>query len=438
MTLWPRTLLWRSVLLIAFLLALAHFAWLQIFQVSEREPRARQIARQIVSIVNLTRAALITADPSKRLELLRDLSQEEQVQVYHAEPDERIAPLPDSPFLKLIERELHRMLGADTKFAVTREGVPGVWVSFTIDGDPFWVRIPRTRIERQQSMRWIGWGIFVLALALLGALLVVFRVNRPLSQLTRAAQAMGRGKVPAPVPETGPSEISTLARAFNQMAADLKRLDDERALLLAGVSHDLRTPLSRIRLGLEMLQEQADPALKAGIESDIEDIDAAINQFLDFARINDGEAVVVDGDLNAIVHSVCERYANTGKNVAARLETLPPLPLRPTAVQRMVVNLIENALRHAGPDVEVATALENGYAVVEVRDRGPGIPPENVEHMLQPFTRLNAARSGAGTGLGLAIVDRIARLHGGEVKLLPREGGGLRARVQFPLPRQGA
>lgn len=436
MKLWPRTLLWRSVLLIAFLLALAHFAWLQIFQVSEREPRARQMARQIVSIVNLTRAALITVDPSKRLELLEDLSQDEQVQVYLAEPGEKIAPLPDLPFLKLIERELHKNLGPDTKFAVTREGVPGVWVSFTIDSDPFWVRIPLTRIERQQPMRWIGWGAFVLVLALLGALLVVFRVNRPLSQLTRAAEAMGRGKVPPPVPETGPSEISTLARAFNQMASDLKRLDDERALLLAGVSHDLRTPLSRIRLGLEMLQDRGDPSLKAGMESDIEDIDAAINQFLDFARLNEGEAVIADGDLNAIARSVCERHERNGKTVAVRLEPLPPLPLRPIAVQRMVANLVENALRHGGPDVEVATAVENGRAVVEVRDRGPGIPPDQVEHMLQPFTRLDTARSGAGTGLGLAIVDRIARLHGGEVKLLPREGGGLRARVELPL-RQG-
>ena len=436
MKLWPRTLLWRSVLLIAFLLALAHLAWLQIFQVSEREPRARQIARQIVSIVNLTRAALITVDPSKRLELLRDLSQGEQIQVYLAEPNEKIAPLPDLPFLKLIEQELHKNLGPDTKFAVTREGVPGVWVSFTIDSDQFWVRIPRTRIERQQPMRWIGWGAFVLVLALLGALLVVFRVNRPLSQLTRAAEAMGRGKVPPPVPETGPSEISTLARAFNQMASDLKRLDDERALLLAGVSHDLRTPLSRIRLGLEMLQDRGDPSLKAGMENDIEDIDAAINQFLDFARVNEGEGVIADGDLNAIVRSVCERHTRSGKTVAARLEALPPLPLRPIAVQRMVANLVENALRHGGPDVEVATAVENGRAVVEVRDRGPGIPPDQVEHMLQPFTRLDAARSGAGTGLGLAIVDRIARMHGGEVKLLPREGGGLRARIELPL-RQG-
>jgi two-component system osmolarity sensor histidine kinase EnvZ len=430
--LWPRTLLWRSVLLIAFLLSLAHIAWLQIFQVSEREPRARQVARQIVSVVNLTRAALITVDPTKRLELLRDLSQEEQVQVYLAGPNEKIAPLPDDPFLKLIEEELHRNLGAETKFAVAREGEPGVWVSFRIE-DEFWVRIPRARIEGQQPMQWIGWGAFVLLLALLGALLIVFRVNRPLSQLTRAAEAMGRGKVPAPIPETGPSEISTLARAFNQMAADLKRMDDERALLLAGVSHDLRTPLSRIRLGLEMLQEKSDPALKDGMEKDIEDIDTAINQFLDFARVNEGEAVVTHGDLNAIVRSVCERQERAGRALKARLEPLPPLSLRPIAAQRMVANLVENALRYGGPQVDVATGVENGRAFVEVSDRGPGIPADQVERMLQPFTRLDSARSGAGTGLGLAIVDRIARMHEGDVKLLPREGGGLRARVELPI-----
>lgn len=436
MRLWPRTLLWRSVLLIAFLLSLAHIAWLQIFQVSEREPRARQMARQIVSIVNLTRAALITVDPSKRLELLRDLSQEEQVQVYLAGPNEKIAPLPDNPFLKLIEQELHRSLDADTRFAVAREGEPGVWVSFRIDDDEFWVRIPRARIEGQQPMQWIGWGAFVLLLALLGALLIVFRVNRPLSQLTRAAEAMGRGKVPPPIPETGPSEISTLARAFNQMAADLKRMDDERTLLLAGVSHDLRTPLSRIRLGLEMLQEKSDPALKEGMEHDIEDIDAAINQFLDFARVNEGEAVVAHGDLNAIVRSVCERQERAGRALKTTLQPLPPLPLRPIAAQRMVANLVENALRYGGPQIDVATGVENGRAFVEVGDRGPGIPADQVERMLQPFTRLDSARSGAGTGLGLAIVDRIARMHGGEIKLLPREGGGLQARVELPVKTQ--
>ncbi|HZM44878.1 MAG TPA: ATP-binding protein [Burkholderiales bacterium] len=433
MRLWPRTLLWRSVLLIALLLALAHLAWLQIFQLSEREPRARQIARQIVSVVNLTRAALISAQSDRRLELLRDLSQEEQVQVYLAEPGEQIAPLPDRPFLRIIDRELRKSLGPDTQFTVNRNGVPGGWVSFTIDEEVFWVRIPRTRIERRESLRWIGWGTVILALALVGAWLVVFRINRPLSALTRAAEAMGRGKVPPPVPETGPSEISTLSRAFNQMASDLKRLDDERALLLAGVSHDLRTPLSRIRLGLEMLDDRGDPALKAGMEKDIGDIDAAISQFLDFARTNEGETALPDGDLNAMVRGACERSERNGMPVRMQLAPLPPLPLRPLAMQRAVVNLIENALRHGGPDVEVRTALENGRAVIEVLDRGPGIPAAQADDMLRPFTRLDTARSTPGTGLGLAIVDRIARLHGGEVKLLPRDGGGLRARMELPL-----
>ena len=433
MKLWPASLLWRSVLLIALLLAIAHFAWLQIFRVSEREPRARQVAQQIVSVVNLTRAALITAQPSKRLALLEELSVEEGIQVYSGHPGERIVPLPDLPFLKLVEGEIKRLLGARTQLASSRDGIRGAWVSFLIDDDEYWVFMPRSRLERVDSLRWIGWGALVLALALLGAYLIVSLINRPLRELTRSADEIGRGKTPPPVAESGPSEIQTLSRAFNRMATDLKRLDEERALLLAGVSHDLRTPLSRIRLGLELLDDKGDAALKAGMVQDIGDIDAAINQFLDFARISDGEAAVADGDLNAIVREACERNARSGKAVTTRLETLPPLRLRPLAAQRLVANLVENALHHGNGQVEVATTVQNGSAVLEVLDRGPGIPPGEAERMLQPFTRLDTARSSSGTGLGLAIVDRIARLHGGSVQLLAREGGGLRVRVELPL-----
>lgn len=433
MTLFPRTLLWRSVLLIALLLVIAHLAWLQIFRVSEREPRARQVAQQIASVVNLTRAALITAQPSKRFELLDQLSKEEGIQVYSGERGERVTPLADRPFLRLVESEVRRLLGPDTRVAAGRNGIRGAWVSFRIDGDEYWVFMPRSRLERADPLRWVGWGALVLALALLGAYLIVARINRPLRELTGAAAEIGRGRTPPPVAETGPSEIRTLAHAFNSMAADLKRLDEERALLLAGVSHDLRTPLSRIRLGLEMLDGKSDAALRAGLVQDIEDIDAAIGQFLDFARLAEGEAVVPEGDLNAIVREVCERYARAGKAVSTRLETLPPLALRPFAVQRLIANLVDNALRHGGPAVEVATRPENGRAVIEVLDRGPGIPPGESEHMLQPFTRLDRARSTSGTGLGLAIVDRIARRHGGSVQLLSRDGGGTRARVELPL-----
>ena len=433
MTFFPRTLLWRSVLLIALLLVIANLAWVQIFRLSEREPRARQVAQQIASVVNLTRAALITAQPSKRFELLGELSQEEGIQVYSGEQGERVTPLPDQTFLRLVENEVRRQLGPETRLAASRNGIRGTWVSFRIDGDEYWVFMPRSRLERADPLRWIGWGALVLALALLGAYLIVARINRPLRELTGAAAEIGRGRTPPPVAETGPSEIRTLAGAFNRMAADLKRLDEERALLLAGVSHDLRTPLSRIRLGLEMLDGKGDAALRAGLVQDVEDIDAAIGQFLDFARLAAGETAIAEGDLNAIVREVCESYARAGRAVATRLETLPPLALRPFAVQRLIANLVDNALRHGGPAVEVVTWPEGARAVIEVLDRGPGIPPGESERMLQPFTRLDRARSTSGTGLGLAIVDRIARLHGGSVQLLVREGGGTRARVELPL-----
>jgi two-component system osmolarity sensor histidine kinase EnvZ len=218
------------------------------------------------------------------------------------------------------------------------------------------------------------------------------------------------------------------------MSADLKRLDDERALLLAGVSHDLRTPLSRIRLGLEMMDEKSAGGLKSGMVQDVEDIDAAISQFLDFARITEGEALVTEGDLNALAREVCDRYARSGKPLTARFAPrLPSVSLRPLAIQRLIANLVDNALRHGGGAVELETGVENGRITIEVLDRGPGIPPDAAGRMLMPFTRLDTARSSAGTGLGLAIVDRIARLHGGSVQLLPRHGGGLRARVELPL-----
>lgn len=433
MTFWPRSLLWRSVLLIALLLIVANFAWLQIFRVSEREPRARQIAQQIVSVINLTRAALISAQPGKRLGLLADISQREGIQVYLGEPNEVVAPLPDLPLIGLIAAELRQRLGPDTRLATSRDGVRGVWVSFRIDDDEYWVMLPRARLERVEPLRWVGWGILVLVLALGGAFVIVSRINRPLRELTRAAEQTGKGRAVAPVAEIGPVELQTLARAFNQMTADLKRQEDERALLLAGVSHDLRTPLARIRLGLEMLDDKEDAALKPGMIQDIEDIDAAISQFLDFARTAETETALSAADLNALVSSVAERCRLSGGKVTLKLEPVPPLPLRPLAMQRLITNLIENAVRHGGGEVQVATGATADRTFVDVLDRGPGIPLDQAERMLQPFTRLDNARGGAGTGLGLAIVDRIARVHGGTVKLTPRHGGGLRVRVELPL-----
>jgi two-component system, OmpR family, osmolarity sensor histidine kinase EnvZ len=434
--LWPRSLLWRTFILLAVLVLASTVAWFEIFRNYEIEPRARQISQNLVSIVNITRTALITSQPERRHELLSELAEREGIQVYPAEPGERIAPPADRPVLHLVGELVRRQLGEGTRFAGERDGKPGLWLSFHIDDDEYWVRVPRERIERQIALRWLGWGALALALSLLAAYFLVSRLNRPLKALASAATAIGKGRMPDPIPETGPQEIRTLSHAFNQMSRDLARLDADRALILAGVSHDLRTPLSRLRLGLEM--SGADALLKDGMTADIEEMDRTISQFLDFARTDGGEAWQ-HADLTAIAAEVVEHYRRHGKTVATELSAVPELPLQSMAMRRVVLNLIDNALRYGEKDVSVAVRAEDGAAVLEVADRGPGIPASEVERLKQPFTRLETARSDkGGAGLGLAIVDRVVRAHGGAVELLPREGGGLIARIRIPFAGQAS
>jgi two-component system osmolarity sensor histidine kinase EnvZ len=429
----PRSLLWLTFVLITLLLLVSLAAWIVIIDLAGREARARVIAQQVASIVNLTRAALITAAPERRLDLLRDLSQREGIRVYPSDLQEPMSDLPDSEMLRLITQAVQEELGPHTQLKLEEEGLSGLLVSFRIGGEDYWVALPRERIERQLPWEWIGWSAAAALLALAGAWYIVSRINRPLAALTRAAAEVAGGSCPHALPETGATELRTLAGAFNRMTRALERSQSERALLLAGVSHDLRTPLSRMRIAIEMLGEK-DSGMTAGMVQDIEDMDAIIDQFLDFARDEGGEAIEREGDLVALVNSVLERYAQRDKPVSARLCELPPMRLRPMAMQRLIVNLVENALRYSGTAVEIEVRRAPEGVVLAVLDRGPGIPAEETARMLQPFTRLEASRSGAkGAGLGLAIVQRIAAMHGGRFELLPREGGGLEARVVLPL-----
>jgi two-component system, OmpR family, osmolarity sensor histidine kinase EnvZ len=221
-----------------------------------------------------------------------------------------------------------------------------------------------------------------------------------------------------------------LAAAFNQMSADLARLERDRAMVLAGISHDLRTPLARLRLGLEMVG--GDPAMGEALAADIDEMDKIIGQFLDFAK---GESETkTETDLEMLVDEICERYARLGRSVSHAKAAAIRMPLAQMALRRAISNLVDNALRYSGEPVEIETRQEGDKAFIEVCDHGPGIPENEVERMKRPFTRMEEARSGAGgSGLGLAIVDRVARLHGGTLDLLPRPGGGLLARITLPV-----
>ena len=419
------TLFWRSFLLIALLIVTAVLASFQIYRVYEREPRSRELAQQTVSTINLTRAALVNADPFLRRELLIDLNEAEGLRIFPATASEKLEPLPDDPLLEKVVARVREALGEKTRFASERDGLEGFWVSFLIDEDEFWAVLPWERFEPSFGLQWLGWGAALLAIALAGAFLIASMIARPLAALELASGRLGRGQAHEPLAEKGPRELRGVSVAFNRMASDLESIERERAMVLAGISHDLRTPLSRLRLALEMNPQASD---REAMISDINEMDAVIGQFLEFARGANEEKS--ENELNEMLDELVEHYRRIHRQVSFQPGRVPPFVFARMAVRRSVANLIDNALRHAGDPVEIETSGDGARVTIEVRDRGPGIPADQLERVKRPFTRLDHARSGAGgAGLGLAIVERIARSHGGNLELLPREGGGLAARL---------
>ncbi|MDP1653267.1 MAG: ATP-binding protein [Rhodocyclaceae bacterium] len=435
----PHSLLWRAFLLIATLMLVAVAAWLAIFRAAEMEPRARQAAQMVASVANLTRAALLTARPENRIDLLAELSDTEGVHIYPAEADDQIEPPPPTALTRHLERELHAHLGPETRLAFTLNGEPGLFVSFRIfagDAGDFWLALPRERLERRLPLQWLGWGAAVLLLALAGAWLIVFRITRPLKALEAAARKLGAGETPPALREHGPDEIVAVTHAFNQMSANLKQLEEDRQLLLAGISHDLRTPLTRLRMETEL--SVADAEARAGMAADIAEMDRTIGQFLDFARPQAMAGKPPEPtDLVALLDEIAGRY---GARVLRRPTSAEfSIAAHSGPLRRAIVNLIENALRHGGDappttPIELELSAAGQEIVIAVLDRGSGIAPADAERLKQPFMRGEAARTGAsGAGLGLAIVERIARAHGGRLELLPRDGGGLAARIVLPI-----
>jgi two-component system osmolarity sensor histidine kinase EnvZ len=429
----PDTMFGRTMLLIAALIAFGHYAWVTVSERMETPERAYWAAHEAVSIVNLTRAALVASHANRRLMLLAELSQSESIQLY---PLDMLPPEVDPRLTRLqqgIVEELRRELGPTTLVGFDRHNIKGLWVSFDLGPDRYWLVIPRAPMRSERSLAWIGWSALVLVLSVLGAAIIVRRINQPLADLASAAQRLAMGGRPERLQEKGPGEITTVTRAFNSMARNLERAESDRAMLLAGVSHDLRTPLTRLRLGVEMLPESTDEHSRNAMIGDIDDINAIIGQFLSFVRDENSEQAV-SIDPAGLVRNVASRYTERGLDVGAETRDAPRIAvLRPLAIRRLLQNLIDNAIRYGRPPVLVSARREDDGLLLEVLDRGPGIPAEAVERVLQPFTRLDMARGGGGTGLGLAIVDRIVQQHGGTLELAPREGGGLRVCVRLPL-----
>ncbi|PPC94793.1 MAG: two-component sensor histidine kinase [Methylotenera sp.] len=421
------------MLLIALLLAVGQFASLKIFEYFEREPRAEATALQAVTVVNYTRASLIASQENLRIALLSELTGKEGVRIYYADFMEEIEPLPEDPFINMVAEKIRERLGVETIITVNHYGVEGLWVSFNIGQDDFWVVIPRIHVERAFPWQWLGWGAVVLLLSLGGGYLLAARINRPLNLLVNAADRLRNGERPEKLPEDSVTELREVSSTFNKMADSLAQLDAERTLILAGVSHDIRTPLARLRLSVEMLPDDNCGSLKSGMIEDIADMDNIIHQFLDFVRGVEGEPTQMV-DVNTLLRSLQERQARAGRQLIVSFAPTYFVAIRPLAMQRLLDNLVGNAYAYGRGEVSVKSEIQAGHIVISVLDNGPGIPESHVEKLLRPFERLDTARTNAGgSGLGLAIADRIAKLHKGKLELINRAEGGLEARLSLPI-----
>jgi two-component system osmolarity sensor histidine kinase EnvZ len=431
----PRSLFGRLVLLLVAVVALAVLTSILMFRMERSTLLNRQLSETRLVQLQAIRAALAGADGPQRRETLDRLSGDYGVRIFPESERPMRGQPPGGPLMQELAERLRERLGPETEIRFAPRAQM-LFVRVVAADVPYWIGVPVPPRPPADELptRAIVWTLVVLAFLLIAAYVFARYLARPLRELAAAVARVGRGELPSPLPETGPSEIAAVNRGFNAMTGNLRQIEQDRAVLLAGVSHDLRTPLARLRLGIEM--GLRDESLRTGMVADIDEMDRIIGQFLDFAR-SENATPLESGDLNAVVGACVDRYVRAGRPVVFRAGAMPPVPLKPTAFSRLVANLVDNALAYGSPPVDVTTSVQGGLAVIDVTDRGPGIAPGDVERLKQPFTRSNEARArgdgAAGAGLGLAIVDRIARLHGGRLDLLPRDGGGTVARVQLPL-----
>lgn len=436
----PRTLWWRAMLIVVLPLVLLQLVLTLVFYNRHWDTVTGWLASGVAGEVAMAVEELeANPDPGTRAAVLERMRRHLGLAVSF-EPGGRLGDMlrrigADSGFFRHIDAKIREAFEErlERPFALDlRPGTPGrIAVYVQLSDGLLTVLAPKKRVTSTTTgilLAWmVGASLVLTALALHFMNLQI----RPLRRLVRAMDSFGKGRDVGAVPVRGPLEIRKAARAFNIMRRRIERFIQQRTEMLAGVSHDLRTPLTRMRLELELL-EDVDPEIREGLRRDLDVMQRIVETYLAFARGEGGEQPE-RVRLDEVLRELVERAPVDGTRI--ELAPLPPLelPLRPVAIRRALGNLLDNALRYARARVRVSAAREGDRYEVVIDDDGPGIPPEERERAFRPFHRLERARGGEGaSGLGLAIARDIVLAHGGDIHLLDSPLGGLRVKVELP------
>lgn len=394
-------------------------------------PLAERSADDLAELIVLSAQTWIELPPETRPDFEQELARNHGLWLFAAR-----APLPRNarfaPYRQLLESALEKRAGKPVPVAVSEWNEPWLWTEVTVAGQAISIGFPQSRIGAQPVVALLvvlGAGLL---LALATSLVLARRITQPLARLSLATAHVGESGPPDLLPESGPEELAAVTRNFNLMARRVRDLLANRTTLLAGISHDLRTPLARMHLALEMLPESSDAKLVERLRRDLEQMNHLIGVFLDLSRgLGNEEKQPVD--LNALIAELAEDAQRGGTPVACQPGPPREIIAAPLALRRILSNLLDNAVRY-GASKPVAMAWEDSGQErirISVLDRGPGIPEALRETVFQPFYRMESSRSAAtgGSGLGLAIARQLAESNGWRVELLPRAGGGSEARL---------
>lgn len=332
-------------------------------------------------------------------------------------------------FTDQIEEKLAKELGVEKVTVYFKfKPIPRIWIQ-TPEMNGNWVREPLKTYTNYSVELIASWLFGVPILSSVIILILVRQMNRPLRRLQNAANNYSKtGKAPYLDTNHGPLEIRQVNQAFNHMVYTLEQTERDRRVMLAGISHDLRTPLTRIRLTAEMLPDEF---FREGLIYDVDDMDAILNQFISYMRDGSDEELT-DTNINSLLQELVVQFKPL--DIRFEAQELPVIPARSLSLKRLIANLINNAKRYGAEPIELSASHVDQYILITVADHGEGIPPDQVEELMQPFVRGNSARTIQGSGLGLAIVKRIVDIHQGQINIRNREQGGLEVVISLPIP----
>ena len=397
-----------------------------------QKPRLDAVINFALHHVTWVESSLAQLSPAQRQQLVGQINGSGYLHLQQNPPDQRTTQAAPELLRLVFKQRLPEPWHSNATLVMWQTAPDtALWLQLSPATGGYWARLDLQRLEILPSGVWAWVFLCSMLISLAGAILIQRRINRPLRTLVTAAEAVGQGKTVQLNATDLPPEIATVANSFNVMQTSLAQAEQARNVMLAGVSHDLRTPLTKVRLGLELLPT-TDPDLQQRMIRDIETINQQLGQFMDFARADVAETAV-DADLNELVHYLVTPLREQGSQITLQLGELPIFAFPPQSIARVLQNLIENALKYADDACEIHTYAANVGVYVDVLDSGKGLTAAELARIKQPFVRGDHTQHKAGSGLGLTIVERILHRSGGSLHLQNRQGGGLQAQVRLPL-----